>query len=311
MSVFEILSLLYNLRLLTKEQIQKHVSPDCSIQYINRLMSELVTKKYISRIKVNKDNSLYRITKTVFKIESKGINYLKTHNGRILGNDDNEKCLIDEYKIEIPYCESKYEGIDVWSNREDVDLFYQIEQSYKRPDYYKKFSRYNVCTPHKIDYDELEKEVLKDIRKKCRSYLKTSNFEELLKNNDKMTKIQIDLEKQLTKIKNDISQQTIYIDRLYKDKLKGLIDEEMFKRQYNNLTHDTINLRKKSNEIETKLFSLKNKVANKDNMRYTSIIQEYLSLKKPSKKLLSSLIDKITIDEEQNVNICYKIKPLY
>ena len=177
--------------------------------------------------------------------------------------------------------------------------------------YYKKFSRYNVCTPHKIDYDELEKEVLKDIRKKCRSYLKTSNFEELLKNNDKMTKIQIDLEKQLTKIKNDISQQTIYIDRLYKDKLKGLIDEEMFKRQYNNLTQDTINLRKKSNEIETKLFSLKNKVANKDNMRYTSIIQEYLSLKKPSKKLLSSLIDKITIDEEQNVNICYKIKPLY
>lgn len=48
---------------------------------------------------------------------------------------------IDEYRIEIPYCESKYEGIDVWSNREDVDLFYQIEQSYKKSDYYKKFSK--------------------------------------------------------------------------------------------------------------------------------------------------------------------------
>ena len=42
-----------------------------------------------------------------------------------------------------------------------------------------------------------------------------------------------------------------------------------------------------------------------------SIIKEFLSLKKPSKKLLSSLIDKIVIDEEQNVNIYYKIKPLY
>lgn len=177
--------------------------------------------------------------------------------------------------------------------------------------YYKKFSRYNVCSPHKLDYDMLETEILKDIRKKCKTYLKTSDFEALLKNNDKMTKIQIDLEKQLTKVKNDISQQTTFIDRLYKDKLKGLIDEEMFKRQYNNLTTETYNLKKKANELETKLFTIKNRVSNKENIRYTDIIKEYLALKKPSKKLLSSLIDKIVIDEEQNVNIVYKIKPLY
>lgn len=34
---------------------------------------------------------------------------------------------IDEYKIMIPYYESEYIDIDVWSTREDVDLFYQIE----------------------------------------------------------------------------------------------------------------------------------------------------------------------------------------
>ena len=177
--------------------------------------------------------------------------------------------------------------------------------------YWKKYSRYNVCTPHKLDYDELEREILKDIKKKCKAFLKTNNFEELLKNNDKITKIQIDLEKQITKAKNDINQQDQFVDRLYKDKLKGIIDEEMFKRQYNNLTQEKINLKKKINELETKLFAIKNKVANKENAKYTSIIQDYLSLKRPSKKLLSSLIDKIVIDEEQNVNICYKIKPLY
>ena len=77
------------------------------------------------------------------------------------------------------------------------------------------------------------------------------------------------------------------------------------------ITQEKINLKKKINELETKLFAIKNKVANKENAKYTSIIQDYLSLKRPSKKLLSSLIDKIVIDEEQNVNICYKIKPLY
>ena len=77
------------------------------------------------------------------------------------------------------------------------------------------------------------------------------------------------------------------------------------------MTTETYNLKKKANEIETKLFTLKNKVANKENIRYTNIIKEYLKLKKPSKQHLSSLIDKIVIDETQNVNICYKIKPLY
>lgn len=177
--------------------------------------------------------------------------------------------------------------------------------------YYKKYSRYNVCTPHKLDYDELESEILKDIRKKCKLFLKTNNFEELLKNNDKLTKIQLELEKQLAKTKNEIELQSTYVDRLYKDKLKGLIDEEMFKRQYNNLTTETINLKTKANEIESKLFTLKNKMANKENAKYTSIIEKYLSLKKPSKKLLSSLIDKIIIDEDKNINICYKIKPLF
>lgn len=177
--------------------------------------------------------------------------------------------------------------------------------------HWKKFSRYNACTPHKMDYDELETEILKDIKQKCKKYLKTNNFEELLKNNDKMTKLQLELEKELAKVKNNINLQANYVDNIYKDKLKGLIDEEMFKRQYNNLTTETLNLKKKANEIETKLYTLKNKVANKENARYTEIIKEYLSLKKPSKQLLSSLIDKIVIDEEQNVNICYKIKPLY
>ena len=177
--------------------------------------------------------------------------------------------------------------------------------------YYKKYSRYNVCTPHKLDYDELENEILKDIRKKCKLFLKTNNFEELLKNNDKLTKIQLELEKQLAKTKNEIELQSTYVDRLYKDKLKGLIDEEMFKRQYNNLTNETINLKKKVNEIENKLLVLKTRVSNKENEEYTSIIEKYLSLKKPSKKLLSSLIDKIIIDEDKNINICYKIKPLY
>ena len=48
---------------------------------------------------------------------------------------------VEEYNICIKYRMSPYIGFDVWSDEEDVDLFYQIEQSYKNIEYYKKFTK--------------------------------------------------------------------------------------------------------------------------------------------------------------------------
>ena len=48
-----------------------------------------------------------------------------------------------------------------------------------------------------------------------------------------------------------------------------------------------------------------------DNYNYEQIVEEYLSMKKPNKLLLSNIIDRITIDENKNVDIYYKIKPIF
>lgn len=48
---------------------------------------------------------------------------------------------IEEYDICIQYHTSPYIGFDVWSREEDVDLFFQIQQSYKNDEYYKKFTK--------------------------------------------------------------------------------------------------------------------------------------------------------------------------
>lgn len=49
--------------------------------------------------------------------------------------------FIEEYDIDIKYHTFKYLDFDVWSTEMDVDLFYQIEQSYKDDEYYKKFTK--------------------------------------------------------------------------------------------------------------------------------------------------------------------------
>ena len=52
------------------------------------------------------------------------------------------------------------------------------------------------------------------------------------------------------------------------------------------------------------------KVRNSLKKKFGLIIENYLKLKKPSRELLSALIDKIVVDKEQNIEIYYNFKPL-
>lgn len=175
--------------------------------------------------------------------------------------------------------------------------------------HYKKLSRYNACTPHKFDYDEFEKNILKEIKKMCKTYLKTNDFESILKDNDKTIKMENELKIKLDKYKNDIEVNKTCIDKCYNQNLKGIIDDTTFQRQYNLLIEENNKKIIEIKEIENKLTNL-NSRTNFNEDKYKKIINEYLSLKKPNKQLLSSLIDKIVIDENLKITIYYKFKSL-
>ena len=51
-------------------------------------------------------------------------------------HEKNRKIRIVDYNIEIDYQESPYIGFDEWSDEIDVDLFYLIEQRYKKDEFY-------------------------------------------------------------------------------------------------------------------------------------------------------------------------------
>lgn len=52
----------------------------------------------------------------------------------------NRNFKIIEYDMDINYIESKYMGIDSWSEEADVDVFYMIAQNYKEDNFYNKFT---------------------------------------------------------------------------------------------------------------------------------------------------------------------------
>ena len=175
--------------------------------------------------------------------------------------------------------------------------------------YYRKMSKYNACTPHKMSYDDLEHLVLKEIRKMCRRHLRTNDFETILKNNDKISKLQNELLNKKRKLENNIKLNKDRILTTYMDKTKGIISEEIFLNAYNQLIETNENEKKELKDIENKLELLKTKKSSPTN--YDNVIKEFLKLKKPSIQLLTSLIDKIYIDDNLNIEIKYKIKPLF
>ena len=88
------------------------------------------------------------------------------------------------------------------------------------------------------------------------------------------------------------------IDICYNDKLEGNITLEMYKRTYNNLTLEINESKKKKLEYERTLYNLENNGETNDNF-YLDKIKEFLEMKNPSRALISSLIDRIEIDEEK------------
>ena len=176
--------------------------------------------------------------------------------------------------------------------------------------YYKKYPKYNVCVPHRFDYDEFEKKIMREIKKMCRLYLKTNDFEALLKNNDKTIKMEKDLNLKLDRYKNDIEINKSCIDKCYNQNLKGLIDDNTFQRQYNLLIEQNNKTFLLIEEIENKLNNIKRKEDYTED-KYKNVITEFLSMKKPNRQLLSSLIDRIEIDKDLKITIFYRFKPLF
>ena len=81
----------------------------------------------------------------------------------------------------------------------------------------------------------------------------------------------------------------------------------MYQRNYINLTLAINESKKKKQEYEKTLSDLENNQFIKDTY-YSDMIKDFMSMHNPSRALISSLIDKIEIDEEKNIDIYYKFK---
>ena len=170
--------------------------------------------------------------------------------------------------------------------------------------YYRKYSKEKACTPHHIHYDILEKKVLSEIKKMFRK-INSSKFEDRIKNSNKIEKKIILLERENAKLKIEIESSQKKDDDAYMDKLNNLITFETYKNIHNRILEEKQLNKNKLEENLKQIAELKNNTINRD---YQKIVNDYISLKKPNRKVISNIIDRIELDENLNIDIYYRFK---
>ena len=94
------------------------------------------------------------------------------------------------------------------------------------------------------------------------------------------------------------------LDMLYEDRFKGTVSEETYKRIANDTEVLLSKLRKEINKLNEDKKIIKNKTD--DLKEYEEKIKSLINIENPTRELMQTIIDKIVIDKDKNIEIIYK-----
>ena len=176
-------------------------------------------------------------------------------------------------------------------------------RSYTTCDYYRTYSKYHVCTTHTNNYEVLERVILEQIKEVCNNYL-DKNIVKNSVGNIKFEDNTLKINKQIESLEIANNKLTNNLDKTYMDMLKGIIDEEQYKRISDSL-------KKEIEKNKSSIDNLKNEQMNEnkiDKKQIEKYVDEFLSLKNPTRELIINLVEKIYIYQDKTIDIIFTFK---
>ena len=166
---------------------------------------------------------------------------------------------------------------------------------------YRRNSKLKLCTSHGFSYSNLEETVINYIKN---LFQKIDSEKIELKVKKEMTKY--DYGKILQKLENDIKLINNNIDQMYVDKLNNKISEEMYERLLKKFGNE---IKQKEKEyMEIKQQKEESKQDNTEKIK--SVVQEFLSLNKPTSEIMKVIINRIEIHQDKQLDLYFNFKQL-
>ena len=273
----------------------------CNRIYTGDLVQHTQTKvNYKSKKKITLDEKLWIIVENthealVDKETFEYVNNLRKRNTRNYKIKTNREKRLLEGKLFCKECKNR------------LTVLYRKKQDYWSVNC-NRYSRDPVrgrCYSHFYPYNYLEDQVLEQINKSISKLIKELDIKEL---NDEVVK---SIHKETTNIDKIVKEFQIEKEKitsrlktLYNDRCDGVISADTYKELASEFEK---NLKQINEELENQNVK-KYKIKNKANILpdYTKKIKKLLDLNKPKKELIDTLVDKIVIDKDRNITICFK-----
>ena len=143
------------------------------------------------------------------------------------------------------------------------------------------------------------------MREVCLAYLDPDELLPMAREAVENARKQNNLEAELQVVQAKIDSLTASLDRMYTDRLSGLLPEEDFQRIFNRTKLDRKLLEEKRQELE---LQEKSPVRSEDRAR--ELVQRFIETAGESRELLVSLIERVELTEDKEVIIKFRFAQL-
>ena len=170
---------------------------------------------------------------------------------------------------------------------------------------YQRFTKAGVCSCHSMKEQVVTEAVLAKVREVCEAYLDPNRLQPIAESAVEEARKAESHEAEIQSLQNKIDSLTANLDKMYMDRLSGLLSEADFERIYQRIKRERTVLDEKLQELEAQK---ENPVSTEDRAR--ELVQRFLDSACTSRELLVSLIERVELTEDKQIIIKFRFREL-
>jgi DNA invertase Pin-like site-specific DNA recombinase len=169
---------------------------------------------------------------------------------------------------------------------------------------YQRFTKNSACTSHCIKVDKVTDAVVDHIRAICAEYLDKKTGNEVTKSVVEELADDSKAEVEIKRLEQDISRITAKMDKLYDDRLTGIVEDDDFMRVYSQMKAQRSDMQERLDKLN--IFSDEEPIFDQS---IDELIEVFISSADTSRELLCSLVERVELSQERELSIRFRYAP--
>lgn len=184
--------------------------------------------------------------------------------------------------------------------------------AYTQCNYYRKNRNLNVCSLHSTSYFKLEKDLLNEIEKICKNFIKLINFDKITKEKQKtINTYGTTLLQKINKFNAEIKKIDQKIEKTYMDRLDDVITVDTYQKISAKFEEQKKTMQEELIEFETTYEQYQKDNSLENIIEAKNLATEYIKNREQiGRDLILRLVDRVEIHDDKTVDLYLKIKPL-